>query len=108
MHVPKSVDQGLADGHLRQLEKFLMDAIVTKPDYEWQCRYQPHRIGVVSNEDPNYPRKTAGRPKFWPVAGIEVSGRPFLDRTMVSKIVVAETGDVEASTIEQEMITLVR
>ena len=108
MHVPKSVDQELADGHLRQLKRLLLDAIVTKPNYGWQCRYQLRRIGVVSKEDPNYPRETAGRPKFWPVAGIEVSGRPFLDRTMVSKIVVAEIGDVEASTIEQEMIALVR
>ena len=66
------------------------------------------RIGVVSRQDPSYAMDAPGRPKFWPVAGIEVSGKPFLDNTMLPQILETPMGDLEVATLEQEMIALIR
>ena len=99
MHVPKSADQELADGHLRQLKRLLMDGTKTMREYDWQCRYQLRRAGVVSRQDPSYAMDAPGRPKFWPVACIEVSGKPFLDKTMLSTILEAPMGDLEVATL---------
>ena len=108
MHIPKSAEQELADGSLRQLKRLLADSTEVKPDYIWQCRYNLRRIGVISRLDPAFPMSSPGRPKFWPVAGIEIGGRPFLDRTMLSKVLAAPMGEVEVATLEQEMVALVR
>ena len=108
MHAPKSADQELADSHLRQLKRLLMDSTRAKPDYDWQCRYNMRRIGVISRQDPAYPMDAPGRPKCWPVAGIEVGGKPFLDKTLLSKVLEAPLGDLEVATLEQEMIALIR
>ena len=80
-----------------------------KPSYMFQCRNDSARIVVASQEEPDK-GKGKGKRRARPVvvAGLEKSGKPFIEVPALRAYAATEITDTVAQALLQELAGIVR